>query len=136
MRKVMVNLFVIRLVSNFCTIFKDAITKREFMTRLVQYSSKVERPYISTQIITKHVFLTTIVGNNSQTLSRQKVWLLNVHLQNLAKVAHCRELMNSAWGFLWSLEEESKCLTFKIKALVFIMVGFWNAMTFSRWVGE
>jgi hypothetical protein len=96
MKKVMVNLFVIRLVSNFCTIFKDAITKREFMTRLVQYSSKVERPYISTQIITKHVFLTTILGNNSQTLSRQKVWLLNVHLQNLAKVAHCRELMNSA----------------------------------------
>jgi hypothetical protein len=118
MMKVMVNRFVIGLVSNFGTIFKDAITKRKFITRLIQYLLEVKRPYTSTQLITKHVFLPIIMGNNSQTLSRQKVWLLNVHLQNLAKLAHRQESMNSARSFLWSLEEEGKHLAFKTKAHV------------------
>jgi hypothetical protein len=47
-----------------------------------------------------------------------------VHPQNLAKVAHRWESMNSARGFVWSLEEEGKGLTLKTKTLVFIMVGF------------
>jgi len=58
------------------------------------------------------------VGSNSQTLNRQKVWLLNVHPQNLAKVVHHQESMNSTRGFLWSLDEEGNCLAFKTKALV------------------
>jgi hypothetical protein len=55
MKKVMVNPFVIGLVSNSGTIFLNAITKKKFMTRLVQYLSEVERLYTSTLLITKHV---------------------------------------------------------------------------------
>jgi hypothetical protein len=136
-RKVMVDPFVIKLVSNFGIIFLNAITKRKLMTRLVQFFSKVKRPYTSTQLITKHIFFTIVLGNDSQTLSRQKVWLFNVHPRNLAKVAHHLESMNSARGFFWSLEEEGKCLAFRTKTLIFIIMGFSNAMTLmGEWVSR
>ncbi len=41
-RKVMVDPFVIKLVSNFGIIFFNAITKRNLMTRLVQYFQKLK----------------------------------------------------------------------------------------------
>ncbi len=64
MKKVMVDPFI-GLVSNSSTIFKNAITKRELMTLLVQYLSEIKSPYTSTQLITKHVFLIVMVRNNS-----------------------------------------------------------------------
>ncbi len=41
-RKVMVDPFVIKLVSNFGIIFFNAITKRNLMTRLVQHFQKLK----------------------------------------------------------------------------------------------
>jgi hypothetical protein len=117
MKKVMVDPFI-GLVSKSSTIFKHVITKRMLVTMLVQYLSEAKRPYTSTQLITKHVLLIVVMSINSQTLSRQKVWLLNMHPQNFAKVVRCWELMNSVGGFLWSLKEEGKDLTLRTKAII------------------
>ncbi len=117
MKKVMVDPFI-GLVSNSSTIFKHIITNKDFMTMLIQYLLEAKRLCTSTQLITKHVFLIVVVGSNSQTLSGQKVWLLNMNSWNLAKVVHCGQSMNSVGGFLWSLEEEGKRLALRTKTFV------------------
>ncbi len=73
MRKVMVDPIVTTLIQNYDTFFKDVIIERELMIGLVQSLSKVKRPYISAQLLTKHAFLITIVNSNSKTSLRQKV---------------------------------------------------------------
>jgi hypothetical protein len=103
MQKVMVDAIVTTFVHNHDKFSKDAIIKKEFMTRLVQSLSKVKRPYTSTQLVTKHAFVTVVVSSNSKTSNRQKARLLNVHPKNVAMVVQHRESMKSSQDFLWSL---------------------------------